>query len=446
MEQVMKSLSDTWSSVMDYCRGQITEVAFKTWLEPLNLVDFDGETATISTIDEFPKKIITQKYMGLLNSGFENTIGFPVKIEIVVVEEGEEYIREGESSGSINLEGDLNGDEEYTFDTFVVGSSNRFAHAAAQSVATAPGKNYNPLFIYGNSGLGKTHLLSAICHEIKKRDPNANIIYTRGEDFTNEMINYLAEKNMIEFHNKYRNADILLIDDIQFISGKISTQEEFFHTFDALFRMGKQIVLTSDRLPKEILTLSERLRSRFESGLIADIQPPDLETRMAILKRKATALNLNIPNDVIQFIAEKIKTNIRQLEGTVKKMKALKSVDTELPYIILAQNAVRDVLSDEKPVAITVDDIISEVSKVCSVSEEDIRSKKQNAQTSRARQIAMYIVREITGLSTEAIGKNFGNKDHSTVIYSLKKIEKEMKNNSSLRAMISDITRNIREE
>ena len=442
----MKSLSDTWSSVMDYCRGQITEVAFKTWLEPLNLVDFDGETATISTIDEFPKKIITQKYMGLLNSGFENTIGFPVKIEIVVVEEGEEYIREGESSGSINLDGDLNGDEEYTFDTFVVGSSNRFAHAAAQSVATAPGKNYNPLFIYGNSGLGKTHLLSAICHEIRKRDPNANIIYTRGEDFTNEMINYLAEKNMIEFHNKYRNADILLIDDIQFISGKISTQEEFFHTFDALFRMGKQIVLTSDRLPKEILTLSERLRSRFESGLIADIQPPDLETRMAILKRKATALNLNIPNDVIQFIAEKIKTNIRQLEGTVKKMKALKSVDTELPYIILAQNAVRDVLSDEKPVAITVDDIISEVSKVCSVSEEDIRSKKQNAQTSRARQIAMYIVREITGLSTEAIGKNFGNKDHSTVIYSLKKIEKEMKNNSSLRAMISDITRNIREE
>ena len=442
----MKSLSDTWSSVMDYCRGQITEVAFKTWLEPLNLVDFDGETATISTIDEFPKKIITQKYMGLLNSGFENTIGFPVKIEIVVVEEGEEYIREGESSGSINLEGDLNGDEEYTFDTFVVGSSNRFAHAAAQSVATAPGKNYNPLFIYGNSGLGKTHLLSAICHEIKKRDPNANIIYTRGEDFTNEMINYLAEKNMIEFHNKYRNDAILLIDDIQFISGKISTQEEFFHTFDALFRMGKQIVPTSDRLPKEILTLSERLRSRFERGLLADIQPPDLETRMAILQRKATALNLNIPNDVIQFIAEKIKTNIRQLEGTVKKMKALKSVDTELPYIILAQNAVRDVLSDEKPVAITVDDIISEVSKVCSVSEEDIRSKKQNAQTSRARQIAMYIVREITGLSTEAIGKNFGNKDHSTVIYSLKKIEKEMKNNSSLRAMISDITRNIREE
>lgn len=441
----MKSLSDTWASVMAYCKSQITEVAFKTWLEPLKLVDFDGEKAVISTIDEFPKKIITQKYLTLINNGFENAIGFPVQLEIVVVEEGEEYIKDAPAD-SINLERDLNADEEYTFDTFVVGSSNRFAHAAAQSVAMAPGKNYNPLFIYGNSGLGKTHLLSAICHEIKKRDPNANIIYTRGEDFTNEMINYLAEKNMIEFHNKYRSADILLIDDIQFISGKISTQEEFFHTFDALFRMGKQIVLTSDRLPKEILTLSDRLRSRFESGLIADIQPPDLETRMAILKRKATALNLNIPNDVIQFIAEKIKTNIRQLEGTVKKMKALKSVDSELPYIILAQNAVRDVLSDEKPVAVTVDDIISEVAKVCSVSEEDIRSKKQDAQTSRARQIAMYIVREITGLSTEAIGKNFGNKDHSTVIYSLKKIEKEMKTNSSLRAMISDITRNIKEE
>lgn len=441
----MKSLSDTWASVMAYCKSQITEVAFKTWLEPLKLVDFDGEKAVISTIDEFPKKIITQKYLTLINNGFENAIGFPVQLEIVVVEEGEEYIKDAPAD-SINLERDLNADEEYTFDTFVVGSSNRFAHAAAQSVAMAPGKNYNPLFIYGNSGLGKTHLLSAICHEIKKRDPNTNIIYTRGEDFTNEMINYLAEKNMIEFHNKYRSADILLIDDIQFISGKISTQEEFFHTFDALFRMGKQIVLTSDRLPKEILTLSDRLRSRFESGLIADIQPPDLETRMAILKRKATALNLNIPNDVIQFIAEKIKTNIRQLEGTVKKMKALKSVDSELPYIILAQNAVRDVLSDEKPVAVTVDDIISEVAKVCSVSEEDIRSKKQDAQTSRARQIAMYIVREITGLSTEAIGKNFGNKDHSTVIYSLKKIEKEMKTNSSLRAMISDITRNIKEE
>ncbi len=242
----MKSLSDTWASVMNYCRNQINEIAFKTWLEPLNLVDFDGETATISTIDEFPKKIITQKYLTLLNSGFENTIGFPVEIKIIVVEEGEEYVKESPES-SINLENDLSADEEYTFDTFVVGSSNRFAHAAAQSVAMAPGKNYNPLFIYGNSGLGKTHLLSAICHEIQRNNPSANIIYTRGEDFTNEMINYLAEKNMTEFHNKYRSADILLIDDIQFISGKISTQEEFFHTFDALFRMGKQIVLTSDR-------------------------------------------------------------------------------------------------------------------------------------------------------------------------------------------------------
>lgn len=442
----MKSLSDTWASVMNYCRSQINEIAFKTWLEPLNLVDFDGETATISTIDEFPKKIITQKYLGLLNSGFENTIGFPVEINMIVVPEGEEYENNAAPQSGINLENDLSADEEYTFDTFVVGSSNRFAHAAAQSVAMAPGKNYNPLFIYGNSGLGKTHLLSAICHEIQKNNPSANIIYTRGEDFTNEMINYLAEKNMNEFHNKYRNADILLIDDIQFISGKISTQEEFFHTFDALFRMGKQIVLTSDRPPKEILTLSDRLRSRFESGLIADIQPPDLETRMAIVKRKATALNLNIPNDVTQFIAERIKSNIRQLEGTVKKIKALKSVDSELPYIVFAQNAVRDVLSDEKPVAVTVEDIISEVAKVCAVSETDICSKKQDAQTSRARQIAMYVVREITGLSTEAIGKNFGNKDHSTVIYSLKKITKEMKTNGSLRAMVSDIIHNIKDE
>lgn len=439
----MKSLSDTWELVLDYCKKQITEVAFDAWLNPLKLIDLDSDQATIEAADEFPKKIVSQKYAALLKDAFSNVMGFDVELHVVTPEESGTSNATDHSAKIVMS--DMGGDCEFTFDTFVVGSSNRFAHAAAQSVASNPGRNYNPLFIHGNSGLGKTHLLNAICYEIKQHNPQANIIYTRGEDFTNELINFLSEKNMVEFHNKYRSADILLIDDIQFISGKISTQEEFFHTFDSLFRAGKQIVLTSDRPPKEIQALSDRLRSRFESGLIADIQPPDMETRMAIIIRKAKSLDLELPDDVVQFISEKIKNNIRQLEGTVKKIKAYESIESHSPSIVLAQNAIRDILSDTKPLPVTIDNIISEISRTFAVSGEDIKSKKRDAPTSRARQVAMYVVREITGLSTEAIGAQFGNRDHSTVIYALRQIEEEMKRNSDLRATITDVITNIKD-
>ena len=331
-----------------------------------------------------------------------------------------------------------------TFETFVVGSSNKFAHAAAIAVANNPGKAYNPLFIYGNSGLGKTHLLNAICNEISKTNPSSNIVSTKGETFTNELIEHLKLSKMDLFHEKYRNSDVLLVDDIQFIGGKETTQEEFFHTFNELTDAGKQIVLTSDRPPKEIARLDERLRTRFEWGLLADIQPPDIETRMVIIERKADSLGLKLKDDIVLYIAEKLKNNIRQLEGAVKRMKA--SIDLGAPAnIATAQNAIKDILHDEQPPVITVEKIIAEVARTYNISPDDIRSQRQDATTSKCRQISMYVIKETTGLSSAQIGEEFGGKDHSTVLYGVKKIKKEMDRNSSLRNTIEDIIKNVRE-
>ena len=349
----MNSFLEIWKSVQDYCKTQITEVAFNVWIAPLTLVRLDDSTALLTIEDTFKKEIVAVKFNDLLCEAFEQVLGFPVRVEIIVADE----VKEPESEPTQSEE------YEYTFETFIVGSSNKFAHAAAQAVAANPGGAYNPLFIYGNSGLGKTHLLNAICYEIRLSNPNSDILYVRGEDFTNELITSIAEKKMIDFHNKYRKVDVLLVDDVQFISGKIQTQEEFFHTFENLSQAGKQIVLTSDRPPKEILTLEDRLRTRFEWGLLADIQPPDLETRIAIVKRKAQLLNIGLPDDVTEYIAQKLKTNIRQLEGAVKRMKAYHSIEGHPPTILLAQRAIKDILSDSQPVPVTVEKIIQEVAR-----------------------------------------------------------------------------------
>jgi chromosomal replication initiator protein len=271
-----------------------------------------------------------------------------------------------------------------------------------------------------------------------------HIIYARGEDFTNELISYLAEKNMQEFHNKYRCADVLLIDDVQFIAGKIQTQEEFFHTFDTLHTSGKQVVLTSDRPPKEILTLEERLRTRFEWGLLADIQPPGLETRMAIVKRKAETLNLELSEDVTEFIADKLKNDIRQLEGVVKKLKAYGILDGQTPSLMLAQRAIKDIMTDNQPVPVTIEKIITEVSRTFGSSYQDIISKKSDGVTSKARHAAMYIIREVLGLSMKNIGSEFGGKDHTTVLYAIKKIKSEMQKNAVLKATIQDMINNLK--
>ncbi|MBR3290007.1 MAG: chromosomal replication initiator protein DnaA, partial [Clostridia bacterium] len=310
--------------------------------------------------------------------------------------------------------------------------------------ASKPAYHYNPLFIYGGSGLGKTHLLHAICNELLKKDLNANIVYVTGETFTNEMIESLRSSAMPSFRMKYRDADVLLIDDIQFIAHKEGIQEEFFHTFDFLYQAHRQIVLTSDRLPKEIATLEDRLRSRFESGLLADIQPPDLETRMAIITRKAEQMDMYISPEVCEYIASQLKSNIRQLEGVVKKMRAAYLLTGENPSLSSAQSAIRVVRSDMQPTPITIEKIIEEVARTMNVSPEDIRSQKSTAPISRARQTAVYIIREITGLSTEAIGKEFGGRDHSTIVYSYNKAKKTMETDVSYRHMIEDVIKNIR--
>ena len=333
---------------------------------------------------------------------------------------------------------------EYTFDTFIVGGSNEFAYAACTAVAKEPGKNYNPLFIYGPSGLGKTHLMHAIANQVHENHPDYKIIYVTSEEFGNDLISSINDNNTALFHDKYRNADVLLIDDIQFFSNKERMQEEFFHTFNKLHAEGKQIVITSDKPPKELKTLEDRIRSRFEWGLITDISTPDFETRIAIIRRKAELLDLYIPDDVAEFIANRLKTNIRQLEGAVKKLKALKHLAGSPPSISMAQSVIKDILSDDQPAPITVEKIIVEVADVYGVSPEDIRSSKRSSQISTARKVAIYVVREITQMPLQAIGTEFGGRDHSTIVYSISNIETAMKHDDHLKQLVEDIIKNIR--
>ena len=436
----MESYSEVWQLVKDYCKGKVTETIYSLWLEPLTMVSFEDNKIILLT-SEFKANIVKSKFMDLLNEAFEATMGFPVEIEIVT----ETIKKQDDIEEKVQEVKETVNNDDLTFENFIVGSSNKFAHAAAQAVAATPGKAYNPLFIYGNSGLGKTHLLNAICLEIKKNIPNCKIIYTSGEDFTNELVQSIERKTMPAFHDKYRTADVLLVDDIQFIAGKTQTQEEFFHTFNALTQDNKQIILTSDRPPKEIARLEDRIKTRFEWGLLADIQPPDIETRMAIIKSKADNLGLKLPDEIVQYIADKIKNNVRQLEGAVKKINALYIISGHQPSIVSAQKAINDILSDNQPLPVTIDKILNEVARTYGTSVENILSDKRNANISKARQAAMYIVREVTSLPMEKIGEEFGGKHHSTVIYNIKECEKEMENNSSVKATIQGIINNINE-
>ena len=434
----MESYSEVWQLVKDYCKGKVTETIYSLWLEPLTMVSFEENKITLLT-SEFKANIVKSKFLDLLNEAFEATMGFPVEIEIIT-----ETIKKSEEiDDKIQEIGESINNYELNFENFIVGSSNKFAYAAAQAVATTPGKAYNPLFIYGSSGLGKTHLLNAICVEIKKNMPNYKIIYTSAEDFTNELVQSLERKTMPAFHNKYRTADVLLVDDIQFIAGKTQTQEEFFHTFNGLKNDNKQIILASDRPPKEIALLEDRIKTRFEWGLLADIQPPDIETRMAIIKSKADYLNLNLPDEIVLYIADKIKNNVRQLEGAVKKINALYIISGHQPSIVSAQKAINDILSDNQPLPVTIDKILNEVARTYGTTVENILSDKRNANISKARRAAMYIVREVTSLPMKKIGEEFGGKDHSTVIYNIRECEKEMESNSSIKATIEGIINNI---
>lgn len=436
----MESLKEMWQLVCEHLKKSCGEVIFEIWFRPLEISSFDGAKAEIAT-SEFKRKIIEQQFGNELRDAFKQVMGFDVEVVLVNQEAAPKKAPEaaqnaGANATSLSI-------EKNTFSTFVVGSSNRFAHAAAQAVAATPGAAYNPLFIYGNAGLGKTHLLCAISNEIKRNNPDVDIIFTRGEDFVNLIVDGIQKNNMQEIHKRYRTCDVLIVDDIQFIAGRASTQEEFFHTFNALTQEGKQIVLASDRTPKDIEVLDERLRNRFEWGLIADIQPPDIETRMAIIKRKADILGLALPDEVVQFVAEKIRTNVRQLEGAVKKINALVNIEGSAINIAMAQSAIKDIMTDSLPIASVVNNIIAETARTFGVPQSDIVSKKKDAKTARARQIAIYIVREMTDLTQKEISEYFGGRDRTTILYSVETISKDCEKDSTLKRTIDIIMKNV---
>ncbi len=432
----MENFKDAWNVICDYCSHEMTDVAYNTWIkkiEPVGL-DFDKKVAVLLVPNDFHRQTLERCYKILLEKSFKAVFDSDIEIEFTIPSE------DNKDDAEVEI---MDNGYEYTFDTFIVGNSNKFAHAACLAVAQNPSKAYNPLFLYGNSGLGKTHLLYAIGNEIKKNDSSKSICYVKGDDFTNELIESLHRANMSEFRQKYRYADVLLVDDVQFIGGKESTQEEFFHTFETLYLAQKQIILTSDRPPKEIKTLDDRLRGRFEMGLIADIQPPDIETRIAIIKRKAEIMDIEIPNDVCEYIAANVKSNIRQLEGTVKKIKAKNNLDGEKPSIKSVQNIIADILNNDTPPEVTVEKITEEVARTFNVSVDDLKnSKNRSAYISGPRQVAIYIINELTTLTQEKIGQEFGGRDHSTVKYAIDTTAKKMKKDSNLRSIVEDIIKN----
>ena len=439
----MESFDQAWELICDYCRSRITDVAYKTWfdrLKPLSL-DFEAGVAQIEAPNEFHKQTLLRCYSDLLGEAFQSVFGSQIAFAITVPEE-----RKAAPAPSAESDG-----YDLTFDTFVVGPSNRFAHAACQAVASQPATLYNPLFIYGNSGLGKTHLLNAIANEFKKNYPDRSVVYAKSEAFTNEIIEAIARGTTPAFREKYRKADLFLMDDIQFIAGKISVQEEFFHTFNTLYEAKKQIVLTSDRPPKDISTLEDRLKTRFEWGLTADVQPPEFETRIAIIIRKAESVGLDIPETVCEYIANRLKNNIRQLEGAVKKLRAFHLLENKPINIATAQAAISDIINNNQPAPVTVDKIIEEVARTFSgnvpggITPEDIRSKKRNANISMARQVSIYIAREITNMSMVEIGQTFGGRDHSTVVYAIRQAEQNIKKDPRTKALVDDIIKNIRD-
>ncbi len=435
----MRTYADIWNSILGIIRSRklMTPVALTTWFEDAVLQEFDGDRAVVMTTHEMKKNLIVSKYKTVLAEAFRELFSADIEITVMTPEEYEVHARKQQIQEEVP-------EEEYSFSTFVVGASNKFAHAAALAVAKTPAQSYNPLFIYGPSGLGKTHLLGAIEGEFKKAWPNRTALYITSEEFTNELISSITRNRMQEFRDKYRKIDLLLVDDIQFIAGKDSTMEEFFHTFNTLDKDHKQIVLTSDRTPKEIPRLEERLVSRFEMGLLADIAPPDYEMRCAIILAKASRLRIELDPEVVDFIAKKITNNVRQLEGTVKKMMALNVFMEEPLNLETAQKAIEDIFRENPGLNPTPAYIISHVASFYSVPERDILGQKSDADTMQARHTAIYLIRVMTSLSLQDIGEIFG-RDHSTIRSSLARTEDMLESNPNFKTGINNLTKSIRE-
>ena len=433
----MYSSAYVWAKVLSHMEEKLGSIPVSSWFDDAEVVELNENNLIIYSPSDFRRDIIRRRCTGYVEDALKEVFNSDAKLLVFGDKERDAFRNKGKTISSMDF------NPQFTFDNFVVGPSNRFAHSASIAVSKNPGQVYNPLFIYGPSGVGKTHLLYAIANDIRRQNPEANIVYIKGDEFTNELISAIASGKNVEFRNKYRESDLFLIDDIQFIAGKESTQEEFFHTFNKLYEEHKQIVMTSDRKPSDMLTLEDRLRTRFEWGLLADVQPPDYETRMAILKNKAKSLGLPLTDDVLNYIAVNVTNNVRQLEGTVKKILAyrdLNNMPLDLPNV---SRAIDDMFKSEGNALPTPSLIISQVCKFYSVDETVLRGTLKNKGVAEARQVAMYLIRKLTNLSLPDIGKEFA-KDHSTVLYAIRKVENALKNGDrTVQENIQTITANI---
>ena len=432
----MNSVNDIWDEIIKILSKQLTPTAISTWFSDCTPVEIDDCKLVLHTTTDFKRNIITSRFGDTIKTALSDLFSFDFDILVLAGDEINDFSIKKKAENSLpEMEG-------YTFDRFIVGNSNKFAHAAAVAVAEKPGIIYNPLFIYGNSGLGKTHLLLAIGQEIHEKDPTKKIAYVKGDEFTNQLIRAIKDGTGEEFRTKYRNVDLFLVDDIQFIAGKQQTQNEFFHTFNNIYEAGHQIVITSDRPPLEMSLLDDRLRTRFEGGLMADIEPPDLETRMAIIRNKAAQLGLLLSDEAVVYIGENITANIRQLEGVIKRLTAYKEILDDVITIDSVKRAIKDVTKIGTYIP-TPDVIIKETANYYSLKEEDLRGQNRSKNTAMARQVSMYLMRSLTNLSLKDIGIQYEDRNHATVLASIRKVEELLKNDASMAGIVRDITSNI---
>lgn len=437
-------LNQFWTDVQSQIHADMTEISYNTWVKPISLIGIVDDTLYFEVPNEFTQKMLSSRYEETLHQAVLR-VSNQVYKTIFLLPGQKEHVAELKNDVMYGQEGKMSAfHPRYTFDSFVIGSGNRFAHAAALAVAETPAKAYNPLFIYGASGLGKTHLMHAIGHFIEENQPDLKLLYVSGEKFTNDLITAISTDKRGAFRNRYRNVDVLFIDDIHFIAGKPSTQEELFHTFNALHEANKQLVLSSDRPPIEIPTLEERLRSRFAWGLIADIAPPDIETRVAILRKKADIENISISNDTLFFIASKIESNIRELEGSLTRVVLFANLNRCAVSQELAERALKDILPPEKEARKLTMHLIEEtVQQYFNLRPDELRSQKRNRNIAFPRQIAMFMGRELLSLSLPKIGEHFGGRDHTTVIYACEKVQNALQTDLHVRNTVNDIKKQL---
>ena len=434
----MKSITDVWKNVLDRLRGQLSETTIDTWFDEVEVITMEDSAFVLHCSNSFKKSTIEARFLRYMKEALKDIFSADLEVKILNDEQLAAY-----HGVAPDRPGALYESDAFTFETYVVGPANKLAYAAAKAVAERPAENYNPLFIYGDSGLGKTHLLYAIAHQLQRKVKDAKIVYIKGDEFTNELVNAIREGKNAEFRDKYRQATLLLVDDIQFIAGKQQTQEEFFHTFNTLYESGKQIVLTSDRPPREMTQLEDRLRTRFEWGLMVDVAPPDFETRMAIIKMKASLLGVQLPDDITSYIAENVTANVRQIEGTLNKIMAYRDLLGNKVDEEAVSRAVRDMLIKSNEYIPSAQAITDYICRYFNIEPDVLHGQSRSREVVHARNIAIYLIRRMTNLSQVDIGKEFGGRDHATIINSLRNVEQKMRSDPAFAETVKEITTNI---